>query len=83
MLQKRFVTSFRTFLKHGISFKSLEQLTKLAFNKRRKSIKNSLKNINNISHFLKELNIEDQLRPEQLSVDQFCRLANLIYNFKK
>ncbi len=65
------------------NFKSLEELTKLAFNKRRKSIKNSLKNVNNISYFLRELNIEDQARPEQLSVDQFCKLANLIYNFKK
>ena len=64
------------------NFKSLEELTKLAFNKRRKSIKNSLKNINNISHFLKMLNIEDKLRPEQISVDKFCKLANLIYNFK-
>ena len=62
------------------NFKSLEELTKLAFNKRRKSIKNSLKNINNISHFLKKLNIEDKLRPEQISVDEFCKLANLIYN---
>ena len=65
------------------NFKSLEKLTKLAFNKRRKSIKNSLKNVTNISHFLKELNIEDTLRPEQISVDQFCKLANLINNFKK
>ena len=65
------------------NFKSLEELTKLAFNKRRKSIKNSLKNVTNISHFLKELNIEDTLRPEQISVDQFCKLANLINNFKK
>ena len=65
------------------NFKSLEELTKVAFNKRRKSIKNSLKNISNISHFLKELNIEDKLRPEQITVDEFCKLANLIYNFKK
>ena len=65
------------------NFKSLQELTKLAFNKRRKSIKNSLKGISNISYFLKELNIEDKLRPEQVSVDQFCKLANLIYNFKK
>ena len=65
------------------NFKSLEELTKLAFNKRRKSIKNSLKTINNISHFLKKLNIEDTLRPEQISVDQFCKLANLINNLKK
>jgi 16S rRNA (adenine1518-N6/adenine1519-N6)-dimethyltransferase len=65
------------------NLKSLEELTKLAFNKRRKSIKNSLKNISNISYFLKELNIEDKLRPEQISVDKFCELANLIYSFKK
>ena len=65
------------------NFKSLEELTKLAFNKRRKSIKNSLKNVSNISYFLKELDIEDKLRPEQISVDQFCKLANLIYDFKK
>ena len=64
------------------NFKILEELTRLAFNKRRKSIKNSLKNVTNISHFLKELNIEGQLRPEQLSVDQFCKLANLMYRFK-
>ena len=65
------------------NFKSLEELTKLAFNKRRKSIKNSLKNVSNISHFLKELNIKEKLRPEQISVDEFCKLANLINSFKK
>ena len=65
------------------NFKTLKMLTKLAFNKRRKSIKNSLKNIYNISHFLHQLNIEDKLRPEDISVKQFCELANLIYEFKK
>ena len=65
------------------NLRSLEELTRLAFNKRRKSIKNSLKRISNISHYLKVLNIVDTLRPEQISVDQFCKLANLIYNFKK
>ena len=39
----------------------------------------NLSQINN----LKELNIEDKLRPEQISVEEFCKLANLIYNFKK
>ena len=65
------------------NFKTLQMLTKLAFNKRRKSIKNSLKSIYNISHFLHQLNIEDKLRPEDISVKQFCELANLIYEFKK
>ena len=65
------------------NFKSLEEITKLAFNKRRKSIRNSLKNVDNIAYFLKELNIKDSLRPEQITVEQFCRLANLIYKIKK
>ena len=64
------------------NFKSLEKITKLAFNKRRKSIRNSLKNVDNIAYFLKELNIKDSLRPEQITVEQFCRLANLIYKIK-
>ncbi len=65
------------------NFESLKSLTKMAFNKRRKSIRNSLKSITNISDFLQELRIEDSLRPEQISVEQFCNLANLIYNSKK
>ncbi len=65
------------------NFKSLEEVTKLAFNKRRKSIKNSLKNVANISYLLNQINIKDELRPEQISVDQFCKLANLIHKFKK
>ena len=64
-------------------FDSLKFLTKKAFNKRRKSIKNSLKDIENISSFLKELDIKDTLRPEQISVEEFCKLANLIYKAKK
>ena len=65
------------------NFESLKFLTKMAFNKRRKSIKNSLKDVKNISIFLKELGIKDNLRPEQISVEQFCKLANLIYKSKK
>ena len=42
------------------NFKSLEELTKLAFNKRRKSIKNPLKNII-IFLIFKKLNIEIHL----------------------
>ena len=70
--------------KHTINnFESLKFLTKIAFNKRRKSIRNSLKNIKHISNFLQELEIKDNLRPEQISVEQFCKLANLIYESKK
>lgn len=65
------------------NFQSFQKLIKIAFNKRRKSIKNSLKGVNNISHFLEVLNIESKMRPEQISVDQFCQLANLIYKSKR
>ena len=65
------------------NFETLKYLTKIAFNKRRKSIKNSLKSLQNISKYLKELNIDENSRPEQISVEKFCQLANLIYLTKK
>ena len=54
-----------------------DQLKKQQQLKRRKQLKSKVKKS------ILELNIEDKLRPEQVSVDQFCKLANLIYNFKK
>ena len=59
-------------------FDSLKMLTKMAFNKRRKKIKNSLKNLNNIDEYLKKLNINENIRAEQISVNKYCALANLI-----
>jgi 16S rRNA (adenine1518-N6/adenine1519-N6)-dimethyltransferase len=64
-------------------FNTLKNLTKKVFNKRRKSIKNSLKELKNISDHLNKLEINEKYRPEQISVDNFCRLANLIYETKK
>ncbi len=59
-------------------FTKLKTVTKKAFNKRRKKIKNSLKEIKNISIYLQQLNINEQSRPENISVDAYCNLANTI-----
>lgn len=64
-------------------YETLLKLTKTAFNKRRKIIKNSLKNLDNISKYLLELKIDENIRPEQISVDNYCKLANLIFRTKK
>ena len=52
------------------------KIVKLSFHQRRKTLRNSLKQIN-LSENLREDTIFDK-RPEQLSVDQFIDLTNLI-----
>lgn len=54
------------------------KIVKLAFNQRRKTIRNSLKTFN-LSHNLKEDTIFDR-RPEQLSVSDFIALTQKIAN---
>ena len=54
------------------------RVVKLAFNQRRKTLRNSLKSFN-LSTDLKEDTIFDQ-RPEQLNVDQFVALTRKIAN---
>ena len=59
---------------YDVPFDSLEQLTHLAFSQKRKMLKSSLKKING-EKILKELNISSNLRPENLSVIEFCKIA--------
>ena len=60
-------------------FNELKKITKLAFEKRRKTIKNSLSNIQGINELLNELEIDSQCRAENLSVENYTSLAeNLI-----
>ena len=63
-----------------VSFESLEKLTHLAFSQRRKMLKTSLKEING-KKILEELNISPNLRPENLSVIDFCKIAKKSLNF--
>ena len=63
-------------------FDELQKLTKLAFEKRRKTIKNSLSNIEGIKVLLAELDIDDQCRAENLSVEKYTNLAKSLVERK-
>lgn len=55
--------------------KSLSRITTAAFNQRRKTIRNSLEHFFNVEQLTK-LNINLDLRAENLSLQQYCELAN-------
>ena len=61
-----------------VSFNALEQITHMAFSQRRKMLKSSLKKINGEA-ILEDLNISSRLRPEELSINDFCRIAKKAY----
>ena len=65
---------------YDVSFESLEKLTHLAFSQKRKTLRNSLKEING-EKVLRELNISSNLRPENLSVIDFCKIAKKSFDF--
>ncbi|MDC1023040.1 16S rRNA (adenine(1518)-N(6)/adenine(1519)-N(6))-dimethyltransferase RsmA [Alphaproteobacteria bacterium] len=64
---------------YDVNFQSLERVTQLAFSQRRKMLKSSLKEINGESILL-SLNISPNLRPENLSVIDFCRIAKKAFD---
>ena len=55
--------------------KILSRVTTEAFNQRRKTIRNSLSNMFTVEQLV-ELNIDPNLRAENLTVQQYCQLAN-------
>jgi 16S rRNA (adenine1518-N6/adenine1519-N6)-dimethyltransferase len=60
------------------SFENLEKILRVAFSFRRKTIKNNLKLLNlDPDEILKKSNIQSSLRPQNLSIEDFCNLANL------
>ena len=63
---------------YDVSFESVEKITQIAFNQRRKMLKSSLKTING-QLILQELGISPNLRPENLSIIDFCRIAQKSY----
>ena len=63
-------------------FSELKNLTKLAFEKRRKTLKNSLSNIEGIKSLLDKLDIDDQCRAENLSVEKYTNLAKSLVDRK-
>lgn len=58
-----------------IDFKILNKILKLSFSHRRKKIK---KNLKKYIHILEELDIDPNLRAEDLSVDEYCNIVRLI-----
>ena len=58
------------------SIKNLEKITRLAFTKRRKTIKNSLSSIENLKTLLESINVSENIRAEELSVKDYIKLAN-------
>ena len=62
-----------------INLKTLQRVVKLAFNQRRKMLRQSLKNLHpEILNILPKAGIDPKSRPEELSIDQFCELAIII-----
>ena len=61
-----------------VSFSSLEKTTFLAFSQKRKMLKSSLKAVNG-EIILDSLQISSRLRPEEVSIIDFCRIAQKIF----
>ncbi|CAL4042263.1 Ribosomal RNA small subunit methyltransferase A [Buchnera aphidicola (Takecallis arundicolens)] len=55
----------------------LEKITRLAFQKRRKILNNSLKYLIDKTNLIK-LNINPELRSENISVKEYCKIANFL-----
>lgn len=60
------------------TFANLEKLTALAFNQRRKMIRQSLKSIKNLEEKCTSLGLDLTLRAEQISPEQYLTLAKII-----
>ncbi len=59
-----------------VEFNKLERVVAASFNQRRKMIKSGLKSVfPNPEETLKEVGIRSDLRPENLTIEQFCKLA--------
>ena len=64
--------------KSGPDIKILESITRAAFSQRRKKIRTSLKNIISETDLAKRLNIDVDLRAEQLSVDEYLKISEYL-----
>lgn len=72
------ITPYKTLL-YPTEKKKLEMLLRVAFNQRRKMLRSSLKNtIKNLEDSLNSINIAPTSRPEELSVEDFTKIANLL-----
>ena len=62
--------------KYGaIDINKIDKVAKMAFSKRRKKVKN---NLNEYIHIIKQLDIDEDLRAENLSILNYCSIAKFI-----
>jgi 16S rRNA (adenine1518-N6/adenine1519-N6)-dimethyltransferase len=67
-----------------VNMQTLDKVCKATFGQRRKTLRSSLKQIvSNPSDILKNVSIDDNKRPEELSIEEFCNLANELYKLNK
>ncbi|MCX4028023.1 16S rRNA (adenine(1518)-N(6)/adenine(1519)-N(6))-dimethyltransferase RsmA [Endozoicomonas sp. SM1973] len=71
------LTPHRSIEQPAEDIKQLEQVVKLAFSQRRKTIRNTLKSLFAADE-LHQLAIDPTLRPEQITLSQFISLANYL-----
>ncbi|MCQ2914618.1 MAG: 16S rRNA (adenine(1518)-N(6)/adenine(1519)-N(6))-dimethyltransferase RsmA [Alphaproteobacteria bacterium] len=63
--------------------KILENLTLTVFNQRRKMLRSSLKAFGDVEKLCEKTGIDPTARPEELTVEQFCKMACAIEELKK
>ncbi len=61
-------------------FKNLKRVTRVLFNKKRKKISNSLKDVIKKEDF-SDLNVDLNLRPDELSLSEYIRLSNKLKDY--
>ena len=61
-------------------FKNLKRVTRALFNKKRKKISNSLKDIMKEEDF-SDLNVDLNLRPDELSLSEYIKLSNKLKDY--
>jgi 16S rRNA (adenine1518-N6/adenine1519-N6)-dimethyltransferase len=59
----------------AVDINKIDKVAKMAFSQRRKKIKN---NLNEYIHIIKQLDIDENLRAENLSILNYCDIAKLI-----
>ena len=59
--------------KYNFNFEKMENLTRLVFSKKRKMIRTIFKKEGG-SSFLNSISIDPNIRPENLSLEEFCKL---------
>ena len=61
----------------NVNFKSFQKITNLAFNQRRKMLRQSLKSIGG-QILLEKIDIKNNLRAENLSTEDFCKISKIL-----